>query len=175
MDLYRPALFVHVVAIIGLFATLAIEWVGLRFLRRATSYEQAREWTRVWHLLLPVGAPAILGALASGMYLATSLGVWSSGWVAVAIPTMVLVAVIGGTTAPARKRVEVAIGQNCGTLPPDVARQLRQSRWVGASLRLRTALLFGVLFEMTVRPEAGVVAMVAIGLLGLAWDVVTWS
>src|SRR5262245_59136062 len=110
MYLDRPALFVHVVAIIGLFAALAIEWVGLRFLRRATSYEQAREWTRVWHLLIPIGAPAIVGALASGIYLATSLGVWSAGWVAVAIPTMVLVAVIGGTTALTRKRVDVAIG-----------------------------------------------------------------
>jgi hypothetical protein len=175
MDLYRPALFVHVVAIIGLFAALAIEWVGLRFLRRATSYEQAREWTRVWHLLMPIGAPAILGALASGIYLATSLGVWNAGWVAVAIPTMVLVAVIGGTTAPARKRVDMAIGQHTGTLPTDVAHQLRHARWVGASLRLRTALLFGVLFEMTVKPEAGVVAIVAIGLLGLVWGIVTRS
>src|SRR5262249_23204215 len=165
----------HVVAIIGLFATLAIEWVGLRFLRRATSFEQAREWTRVWQLLLPIGAPAVLGSLASGIYLATSLGVWSAGWVAVASPTMVLVAVSGGTTAPARKRVDKPIGQHSGTRPTDVAHQLRDARWVGTSLRLRTALLFGVLFEMTVKPEAGVVAMVVIGLLGLVWGIATRS
>ena len=42
-------------------------------------------------------------------------------------------------------------------------------------LRLRTALLFGVLFEMTVKPEAGVVAMVAIGLVGLVWGIATRS
>src|SRR5262245_16440217 len=175
MNLYHPALFVHVVAIIGLFAALAIEWVGLRFLRRATSYEQAREWTRVWHLLMPIGAPATLGALASGIFLATSLGVWSAGWVAVGIPTMVLVAVIGGATAPARKRVDMAIGQHSGVLPKDVAHQLKHPRWVGASLRLRTALLFGVLFDMTVKPEAGVVAIVTIGLVGLVWGIATRS
>jgi len=175
MNLYRPVLFVHIAAIVLLSATLAIEWVSLRFLRRATSYEQAREWTRVWQLLVPLGAPAVLIALASGIYLATLLGVWRVGWVAVAIPTMVLIAFVGGTTAPARKRVETAIGQHIGDLPDAIAHQLRRSRWVTASLRIRAALLGGLLFEMTVKPEAGVLAMVAIALLGVAWGFVIRS
>src|SRR5262249_1330387 len=149
--------------------TLAIEWVSVRFLRRATSYEQAREWTRLWPLLVPLGAPAVLLALASGIYLATLLGVWSAGWVAVAIPTMVLIAVVGGTTAPARKRIEMAIGQQLGRPLQSVEHPIRDARWIAASLRIRAALLLGLLFEMTVKPETGVVVILAVGLAGLGW------
>jgi hypothetical protein len=169
MDVYRLVLFIHVAAIVGLGATLAIEWVSVRFLRRATSYEQAREWTRLWPFLVSLGAPSILLAVASGIYLATLLGVWRAGWVAVAIPTMLFIAVVGGTTAPARKRVETAIGQHIGRLPPTVEHQLRHSRWLAASLRIRTALLLGLLFEMTVKPETGGLLMVAVGLAGVGW------
>jgi hypothetical protein len=60
---------------IGLFSTLTSEGVALRSLRRATSYEQAREWTALWALLPASGAPSILLSLASGIYLGTRLGV----------------------------------------------------------------------------------------------------
>jgi hypothetical protein len=171
MDLHRPILFVHVAAVVGLFATLSIEWVSLRFLRRATSYEQARQWTRAWRLLIATGALAVLTALASGIYLATSLGVWSVGWVAVAIPTIVAVAIVGGLTAPARNRLVGALAVNSGPLPDDVQRKVTRPVWLAASLHVRTALLCGLLYEMTVRPEAGVATMGIIGLVGVAWAI----
>jgi hypothetical protein len=174
MELYRPVLFVHVSAIIGLFAALAVEWVTLRFLRRATSYEQAREWMRVLSLLPAIGAPSLLAALASGVYLATSLGVWHLGWVGVAIPTLVSVAVAGGLTAPARNRMRNTLGTSIGALPSAVQMQLSQTLW-RRSLRVRTALLSGLVFEMTVRPDAGVWVMSAVAILGLAWSVVVRS
>src|SRR5262249_53137566 len=48
MDMMRLILFAHVAATIGIFAALTIEWVGLKHLGQATSYEQAREWARLW-------------------------------------------------------------------------------------------------------------------------------
>ena len=42
-------------------------------------------------------------------------------------------------------------------------------------MRIRAALLVGLLFEMTVKPEAGVFAMVAIALLGVTWGFVVRS
>src|SRR5262249_36010062 len=77
VDTMRLILFAHVAATIGIFATLTIEWVGLKHLSRATSYEQAREWARLWRYLAPLGFPSVLVVLVSGVYMATTLGVWS--------------------------------------------------------------------------------------------------
>ena len=174
MDLHRLGLFVHVAAILGLFAALAIEWVALRSLARATSYEQSREWTRVLRMLPAIGAPSLVAALLSGIYLATSLGAWRLSWVAVAIPTLVIVAVAGGLTAPARNRMRQMLIGSVGALPNAVQAQLSQTFW-RRSLRLRTALLSGLVFEMTVRPEAGVWVIGGVAVLGLAWGAVLRS
>ena len=168
MNLYRPVLFIHLIAVIGVFAALAIEWVTALFLRRATSYDQARDWTRVWDLLPAIGAPSLLGALGSGMYLATSLGLWNFGWVAVAIPTLIVVGVAGGLTAPARKRVRETLAAQTGGLPHDVQTQLSPPLWL-RSLRVRTVLLTGLVFEMTLKPDAGAWVMAAVLVIGLAW------
>ena len=58
--------------------------------------------------------------LGSGMYLATSLGLWNFSWVALAIPTLIVVGVAGGLTAPARKRVRETLAAQTGGLPHDV-------------------------------------------------------
>ena len=168
MNLYRAVLFAHLIAVIGVFAALAIEWVTALFLRRATSYDQARDWTRVWDLLPAIGAPSLLGALGSGVYLATSLGLWDFGWVAVAIPTLIVVGVAGGLTAPARKRVRETLAARTGGLPHDVQNRLRSALWL-RSLRLRTLLLIGLVFEMTLKPVAGAWVMAAVLVIGLAW------
>src|SRR5262245_14730521 len=117
MDLHRIVMFFHVAAMIGLFGALAIEGVSLRSLRRATSYEQAREWAGLWSLLLPLGLPSVLVVLASGIYLATSLGLWEFGWAQVSVPTVVIVAVAGGIVGPRRNRLQKAIATNAGVLP----------------------------------------------------------
>jgi len=170
MDLHRLVVFFHVAAVIGTCAALSIEWLGLRSLRRATSYEQAREWINVWKLLPAIGAPSLLGVLLSGVYLASSLGVWTAPWVAAAIPTLVVVAIAGGSTAPSRNRVRAAIGQHSGKLPLDLQRQLRARLWQ-ASLRVRTVLLAGLVFLMTTKPEANFLVLAAMGLIAGAWSV----
>jgi hypothetical protein len=173
MNFFRTVVFVHVAAAVGLFISLSIEWLILRGLGRATSYEQAREWMHVWPLLGWIGGPAVLTALASGIYLASSLGMWQASWVAVAIPTIVAMGILGGMTGPSRKRIAVALGAHDGALPDAVNWQLRHTGWLAASLRIRTALLGGLLFEMTAKPNAGLVAMGVIAVAGLAWASLT--
>src|SRR5262245_9543782 len=125
MDLHRIIMFFHVAAMVGLFAALAIEGVSLRSLRRATSYEQAREWAELWSLLAPIGIPSVLVVLASGIYLATTLGLWEFGWVKVALPTVVIVAVAGGIVGPRRNRLRKSIAANAGALPYGLKAELR--------------------------------------------------
>jgi hypothetical protein len=126
MDLHRLILFSHVAAMIGLFAALVVERVSLASLRRATSYEQAREWAGLWSMLVPLCLPSLLMVLASGVYLATTLGVWDFGWAKAAVPTLVIVAVAGGMVGPRRNRVRAAIATSAGPLPRDLRIHLRQ-------------------------------------------------
>src|SRR5258708_2544667 len=125
MDAYRLTLFCHVLAVVGLFAALAVEWVSLRHLRESASHEVARAWSGLFGLLVPLGMPATLVVLASGIYLATMLGVWELGWVRLAVPTLVVVAIAGAIVGPRRNRLRAAIANGEGALPRDLAAQLR--------------------------------------------------
>src|SRR5919201_6443853 len=63
MTLYRIALFVHVVGALLLFATLTVEGIGLRSLRRATTVDQARDGSSVARLTRVVGPVSALAIL----------------------------------------------------------------------------------------------------------------
>src|SRR5262245_48077831 len=115
MDVHRIMVFCHVAGMIGLFVALAIEGIGLAGARRATSYGQAGDWVRLWGLLAPVGIPSVLIVLASGIYLATTLGLWQFGWAQVAVPTLAIVAVAGAVVGPRRNRLQAAVATNMGS------------------------------------------------------------
>jgi hypothetical protein len=159
MDLHRIIVFFHVAAMIGLFAALVIEWVSVARLRQSTSYEQAREWAGLWRLLVPVGAPSILTVLASGIYLATTLGTWEVGWVRAAVPTLIVIAIAGAVAAPRRKRIRAAIEARSGPLPHEVLTQLRHPLLI-ASIRSRATLFTALAFAMTARPALSGAALI---------------
>src|SRR5438876_3642752 len=98
MSINEIVLFLHLASTVGLFAVLGIEWISLRGVRRSSTYEQAREWSGLWGLLLRLGLPAALLVLASGIYLATTFGMWQVNWVSIAVPTYVGVIVTGAIT-----------------------------------------------------------------------------
>src|SRR5262245_14759491 len=171
MNTYSSVVFLHVIAAIGMFAALVIEWMSLRLLWRSASYEQGRESMAVWGLVAKVGGPATLVALASGIYLARSISAWNRSWVAVAIPTLVVIAIAGVPSARIRKRLAKLIAVNTRSRPGDLRTQLTPRIWA-ASLRVRTALLLGLVYEMTAKPTEGVLAIVAFAVFGLAWAVI---
>jgi hypothetical protein len=173
IDLHSALVLTHVVAMLGLFSTLTIEGLAVRFLRRAITYEQAREWAQLWALLPVLGAPSILLSLASGIYLATILGTWSAHWAAVAVPTMVIVAIAGGVTAPGRNRVRAAIATNSGPLPKAVQAEIRRPVY-SISFITRTALLSGLVVDMVIKPDGAVGMMSVFGLLGLVCGARRW-
>jgi hypothetical protein len=168
MDLHRILVFFHVAAVIGLFATLVIEWISVGRLRQSTSYEQAREWAGLWRLLGPVGGPSTLVVLASGIYLATMLGAWEIGWVRAAIPMLILVGIAGAPAGRGRKRIRADIEARSGPIPGEVRTRLRNPRLV-ASIRFRATLLAAVVFAMTARPTLGAAVIIgsAVALAGV--------
>src|SRR5262245_47026343 len=168
MEMLRAVLFIHVAAAIGLFVALAIEWVALARLRRSVAYEQAREWAGLWSLLAPVGVSSFLLAGASGAYLAKTLGAWPLEWAGVAVPALVVVAIAAGVTRRRRMRLLPAISAGSGPLPPQLLADLRQPLLL-RSLRLRAALLAGLVWVMTVKPDHGMLILLAVASLGALW------
>jgi hypothetical protein len=174
MDLHRIIVFFHVAAMVGLFAALVIEWVSVARLRQSTSCEQAREWAGLWRLLMPVGAPSILTVLASGIYLATTLGAWEVGWVRAAVPTLIVIAIAGAVAAPRRKRIRAAFAARSGAMPHEVLTQLRHPLLI-ASIRARATLIATLVFAMTARPTLGGVAVIGSAVvLGGVMDASAW-
>lgn len=167
-------LFTHLVGMVGLFGAVTLEGVTLRSLRRASSYDQAREWIGMWRLLPMLGVPSLLIALASGIYMATALGLWAFGWTRIAVPTIVVIAILGAMLAPHRKRVETAIGSHTGVLPRELQTQLR-APLATASWRLRAAILLGLMFEMTLKTDAGLLTMTPFALAGLVGAAAAWK
>jgi len=174
MDLLHLVLFAHLVGMVGLFGAVTLEGVTLQFLRRATSYEQAREWMRTWRLLPMLGGTSLLIALASGIYMATALGLWAFGWTRIAVPTIVVIAILGGILAPHRKRVQTAIGSHTGALPRELQAQLR-APLDSASWRLRAAILLGLVFEMTLKTDAGLLTMAPFAFVGVIGAAAAWT
>ncbi len=63
------ALYVHIVGALGFFVALGVEWVSLRYLRRATTAEQVREWVQVSTGIRRLGFASMMALLASGFYM----------------------------------------------------------------------------------------------------------
>jgi hypothetical protein len=101
---YGAVVFLHVLCVIGMFSALAVEGVSLRKLARAKDAAEARTWAELWKLLVPLGMPALLGTLGTGVYLATTTHAWDFAWVELAMPALVLVAVDGAVVGPRRSR-----------------------------------------------------------------------
>jgi hypothetical protein len=168
-------LFFHVAGVVCMFAALALEGVSLRNLRRATSFEQAQEWTQLWRLLLPLGLPAMVIALISGIYLATTLGAWQLSWVRPIVPTLLVIAVAGAIAGPRRNRLQALITDGTGRLPNSLRSQLQQPLFI-ASWRIRTVLMSGLVFVMTSKPDSPIAELViaAVTLAAIAWSIPAW-
>lgn len=173
MDVHRVLVLTHVAATLGLFCTLTVEGLAVLFLRRSTTYEQAREWARLWTLLPAIGAPAILLSLASGIYLATQLGLWEFRWTQVAVPTLVIVAIVGGVVAPRRSRLRSTVGANSGPLPVAIQDEVRHPS-LSTSWIVRMALLSGLVVVMVIKPDRAIGMLTFFALLGLACSAPQW-
>ena len=164
MSAYSIALFLHVVGVLALFVSIGFEQVGLRRLRRAVSFAQAREWATLLRGLRRIDAPAGLAILVTGGYLAET-GAGHHAWVAVGIVGLVLMAILGmAVSRPRVATIAAALSVTDGEIPSSVADRLRDPV-LRASAALRAALGVGIVFDMVVKPGmAGAVAALIVAL-----------
>jgi len=169
MSVYAIAVFLHIVGALGLFAALGLEWASLYNLRRVTTAAQAREWAKLLSALRFVGSPSFLIILVTGIYMmATRWG--GQGWIGVGLGGLVLIAALGGALTGRRS---AAIARSAAGEAAAISVSLRQQLHdpvLLLSVWLRTALGLGVVFVMSLKPDAaGALTAMGVALvLGLA-------
>jgi len=152
LTLYSIALFFHIAGALGIFAALALDWVGITKLRGVRTVEQVREWAGVYGIVRALGGASVAALLIFGLYM-TAVTWGPTGWIGIGFLSLLFIAVFGAVSGIRLSRVLAAAGSSEGSLGEDLRRALQAPLFV-ASVRARTAVAIGVVFLMTVKPDA---------------------
>lgn len=141
-------LFIHIVSALTLFAALGAEWLALIQLGRAQEGATARAALAGFRLGQHLTGPGMLLLLLSGLRLATAYWHWQGPWIRLGLAGLVVIGLIGGlmTGRRVRRLQQRLSGEGPGTPWSGELTVLR------TSFALRTALLVGVVYLMTVKP-----------------------
>jgi hypothetical protein len=156
-------LFVHVLSAMGVFAGVGMEGAALWRLRSGAGHDDLGAVLGGFRAAQRVAMPSMLVLLLSGIYLATAYWRWRGPWMGLAFLGIVVMIVVGrvmtgrglarlarGVTGPGLDSASARAGD------PGLDPALR------ASFVIRTAMLVGIVFLMTVKPGAGT-SLVALG------------
>jgi hypothetical protein len=143
--------FVHLISVMGVFGALAIEGAVLLQVRRSADLAQLRTAVNEFRLVPRVAIPSVLATILSGLSLAAAVWGWRAAWIGVGLLGLIVTAVIGAAaTGPRMARLQK-------TLDIDD----RRDPLLLASFIMRTFILVGIVFLMTVKPplQASLIAM----------------
>jgi hypothetical protein len=168
MTRYSLVLFIHVTAVLILFACLSFEMLSLYRLRRASTVAETWLWMKpVPGLPLWTGGSALVAFL-SGIYLAVRTSAFGQAWIGISIAAILLIAPFGALTG---KRLRAIREANASAIKTDSQWFSRlQDPFLKASLGVRICIFLGIVLLMTAKPvlwqSIGIVAAsVVLGVL----------
>ena len=171
MDIYNIALFLHVSAAIGYFISMGTWLFALAGLRRAQRVEQVRALSQLIRRLGPLFAISVLLILVSGLYMAITAWGLRTGWIDVALTSLILMAPLGTAFIEPRRRAIDLLAQETpdGPLPQSLEQRTHDPVLLTA-LQTITVLLLGIVFLMTNKPSATIslITMAVALVVGLA-------
>lgn len=171
MNLYSIALFLHVIGAIGYFVGMGIWLFGLASIRRAQRVEHVRALTSLVGRSGPLFGISVLLILVAGLYMALTAWGLQTGWIAVALISLILIAPLATALIEPRRRAMDRLAREApdGALP-QALRQRTHDPVLATTLQTITALLLGIVFLMTNKPSlTGSLIVMGVALaLGLA-------
>jgi hypothetical protein len=168
---YPIAVFVHVVGALGLVAAMGLEWALVARLGRVETAEQARDWLWLLGVIRRLSPASMAGLLLAGIYMAAA--VWGgAGWIVVAFVALLLLPPLGMIAGFRLPAVERELAGQTGPLSAGLRRRLDEPLFL-ASIQIRTAIVLGIVFLMTNKPDAaGSALAIAVALvLGAGFSV----
>jgi hypothetical protein len=177
MNLYIIALFVHVVGVICVFVGIGTWLFGFAVLWRARSVAQVRDIARLMVWSGYVAVAGVFLVIAGGLYMALAVWGWRTGWIEVATVSFLLVGFAGTFIIDPRVRGLAARTRDLpdGPLSQPLATAAHDPM-IGTGLQVYIAVLFGIVFLMTVKPSLAnsVIAMVVAVALGVVSSLPLW-
>ena len=164
MDTYRTVLFFHFLALFVGFGAAAILGLCLFRLRAAQTLADALPWGIVAGKTEKAFPVAILGLFLTGAYMTSDVWTWNTGWIDVAIVSLVVIAAQGVLIASRRaKELEHALEANGPGPLLERARQLTCDRALWIVSFANPGIVLGVVWVMTQKPGTveAIVAVVA--------------
>jgi len=150
MTFYSVVLFIHVTAVLILFATLSFEVLSLFYLRRASSVTEVRQWIEMIPSLPLAALGSILLIFCSGMYLAMRMSAFSLAWPRITIGALLLMAPFGAVSGRRMRAVRKSFAGSM-TNYAELLRRL-QSRFLKISLGIRVMVFLGIVLLMAAKP-----------------------
>jgi len=171
MSLYTSMLLVHVSGAICLFIGMGIWFFGITAIARASRVEQVRTLADLMvmvRLVVPGSAALVIAAGLTMTLIAWGL---QTGWIAVALASLVIIGPIGTWVIDPKVRRIAALAHTLpdGPLPATLAARTHDLV-LRLGIQTLTAMLFGIIFLMTTKPAltSAIGAMVFAALLGVA-------
>ncbi len=175
MTLYALILFSHVAGAFFVFAGLGLEWLAVSYLRRNLDRSQTDSWIHLARIAPRFYGPALGVVLLSGGYLASKMG-GNQGWILVSLITLLVIGVIGAVfTGPRVRTIWKAPKGNTDRSSTVFQNRLHDPVLL-ASVRLRVALVFGVVLLMVskLNTRFSLVTIAAATALGMIAALPAW-
>ncbi len=168
MTLYSLVLFVHVTAVLALFAALSFEALSLFHLRQTSTLTEAGRWIELVPGLPLVTMGSLLVVFLSGVYLAMRMSAFELAWPRITVGAILLIAPLGALTGRRMRTIRRACA-DARAVNPELLSRL-QDPFLKTSLGIRTSLFLGIVLLMAAKPElwesvSVVATSVALGLL----------
>jgi hypothetical protein len=170
MSLYSVALFLHVLAAFGIVAAMCLELALVLRMRQAETAQQVCDWLNLLRAIRVLSPVSLLVLLVAGFYMASA---WDgAAWVVVAFLTLVFIAIFGAITGRALPGIARDLANQNGVLSLDLRERLRHPLPL-ASIQIRIAMVLGIVFLMTTKPDmtVSIGAIVVAAALGAAFSI----
>jgi hypothetical protein len=153
MSLYTFALFIHLVGVIVGVGGVCAWLFALIGVRAARTVGQVRALLALYALAGNVALGGVLLIVLGGLYMALSTTFWQSAWVIVSTISFVLMAAAGGAILGRHIQAltKAADAAPEGSVPASLAGQI-QDPLIRVALHTYIAVLFGIVFLMTIKP-----------------------
>jgi len=165
VDTYRTVLFVHFLALFVGFGAAAILGLSLFRLRAAQTGADAMPWGSLAANVEKAFPVAILGLFLTGAYMTSDLWTWGTGWIDVAIVSLVVIAAQGVLVGGRRtKELERALDANGPGPLTGRARAMTCDRVTWIVSFTNPGIVLGVVWVMTQKPgTVEAIASVVVG------------
>jgi len=151
MTLRSLVLFVHVTAVLTMFAALSFEALSLFHLRRVSSLTEVRRWIDPIPHLPWVARGSLLLVFLSGVYLTVRMSAFELAWPKVAVAALLLIGPLGALTGSRMRAIRRACIET-KAINSDLTSRL-QDPFLKVSLSIRLSLLLGILLLMSAKPD----------------------